>query len=163
MARLIRRALGTKKRGAALIAALQFITLILIGILSFIDVPKESRNQPSSRSGGTTASQEASTQSQTDQAATSDQVPSTQVVDARDLTAAEKSALRKSAHFAKKLYEPLASQVFSLQRSRIEFQAAQRPSQGPESPNTEPTLTTDREDYPPYSYVYFTGSGFQPG
>src|SRR5207249_4925667 len=51
----------------------------------------------------------------------------------------------------------------SLQRSLVESQAAQRSSQGPDSPNTEPTLTTDREDYPPYSYVYFHGSGFQPG
>ena len=32
-----------------------------------------------------------------------------------------------------------------------------------ESPNDEPTLTTDREDYPPFSYVYFHGTGFQPG
>ena len=31
-----------------------------------------------------------------------------------------------------------------------------------EAPN-EATLTTDQEDYPPYSYVYFTGTGFQPG
>ena len=46
MARLIRRALGTKKRGAALLGALQLITLILIGILSFIDGPKESRKAP---------------------------------------------------------------------------------------------------------------------
>ena len=23
--------------------------------------------------------------------------------------------------------------------------------------------TTDRDDYPPLSYVYFTGSGFEPG
>ena len=31
-----------------------------------------------------------------------------------------------------------------------------------ETPN-EATLTTDQEDYPPYSYVYFHGTGFQPG
>ena len=31
-----------------------------------------------------------------------------------------------------------------------------------EMPN-EATLTTDQEDYPPYSYVYITGTGFQPG
>ena len=31
-----------------------------------------------------------------------------------------------------------------------------------ETPN-EATLTTDREDYPPYSYVYINGTGFEPG
>ena len=31
-----------------------------------------------------------------------------------------------------------------------------------ETPN-EATLTTDHEDYPPYSYVYFSGTGFEPG
>ncbi len=37
--------------------------------------------------------------------------------------------------------------------------------QGPGSPNKnkKATLTTDREDYPPFSYVYFHGTGFQPG
>src|SRR5438093_12768818 len=97
-------------------------------------------------------------QTETDQA----QTDTAQQITAKDLTAAEKSALRKSAHFAKKLYEPLASQVFSLATARVEAQNAQR-TQGPESPNTEPTLTTDRDDYPPFSYVYFTGTGFQPG
>src|SRR4029077_18835882 len=95
-------------------------------------------------------------QDQTDQA----QTETAQPITAKDLTAAEKSALRKSAHFAKKLYEPLSSQVFSLANSRIAEQAAQRSSQEPESPNTEPTLTTDHEDYAPYSYVYFHGTGF---
>ena len=32
-----------------------------------------------------------------------------------------------------------------------------------EAPNEGPTLTTDQEDYQPYTYVYFTGTGFQPG
>src|SRR5882672_6427292 len=27
----------------------------------------------------------------------------------------------------------------------------------------QPTLTTDREDYPPFSYVFMTGTGFEPG
>ena len=31
-----------------------------------------------------------------------------------------------------------------------------------ETPN-EATLTTDREDYAPYSYVYISGTGFEPG
>jgi len=151
MARLIRRALGTKKRGAALLGALQLITLILIGILSFIDGPKESRKAPAETQAS--ASSQDQTQAAQDQTQT-DQAPSVPV---------SRESLRRSAHFGKKLYEPLASQVFSLQRSRVELQAAQRSSQGPESPNTEPTLTTDREDYSPYSYVYFHGSGFQPG
>src|SRR5206468_1328160 len=90
------------------------------------------------------------------------QTQAAQPLTAADLTAAQREALRASAHPAKKLYEPRASQVFSLAQQRIADQAAQR-TQGPESPNEGPTLTTDRQDYPPYSYVYFTGSGFQPG
>ena len=46
----------------------------------------------------------------------------------------------------------------------------QRPAGSPalipresELPNEVPTLTTDLEDYPPFSYVYFTGTGFEPG
>src|SRR5206468_4625783 len=91
-------------------------------------------------------------QTQTDQAQIETAQPQTQT--AQPLTAADKEALRASAVFARKLYEPRASQVFSLQRSLVESQAAQRSSQGPESPSDEPTLTTDQEDYPPYSYVY---------
>src|SRR5439155_12928229 len=96
--------------------------------------------------------QAAQDQTQTDQA----QTETAQPITAKDLTAADKSALRKSAHFAKKLYEPLNPQVFNLAPSR----AAQ--AHNPELPN-DATLTTDRQDYPPYSYVYFHGSGFQPG
>src|SRR5206468_3306201 len=56
-------------------------------------------------------------------------------------------------------------QVFDLATSRAESaqQSAQQSVQEGEAPNEGPTLTTDREDYPPYSYVYFTGTGFQPG
>jgi len=49
------------------------------------------------------------------------------------------------------------------QRSRGGQQSAQQSVQEAEAPNEGPTLTTDQEDYPPYSYVYFTGTGFQPG
>ena len=162
MSKLIRRTV--KKRGAALIVALQLTALTFLSLISFIGGPQ-------SRDGGTPAdtqvsAPQAQTQTQADQAQTETdqaQTDTAQPITAKDLTAAEKSALRKSAHFAKKLYEPRASQVFSLQRSLVESQAAQRSSQGPDSPNSEPTLTTDREDYPPYSYVYFHGSGFQPG
>src|SRR5436190_2852237 len=161
MSKLIRRTV--KKRGAALIVALQLTALTFLSLISFIGGPQ-------SRDGGTPAdtqvsAPQAQTQTQADQAQTETdqaQTETAQPITAKDLTAAEKSALRKSAHFAKKLYEPRASQVFSLQRSLVESQAAQRSSQGPDSPNSEPTLTTDREDYPPYSYVYFHGSGFQP-
>ena len=139
------------------------ITLILLGLMgSFSNGPK---HQEQSRAGGTSAashvqsSSSASSESSQDKAQTDTAQPRT----AHDLTAAEKSALRKSAHFAKMLEEPLASQVFDLANQRIADQAAQRPSQAPESPNSEPTLTTDHEDYPPFSYVYFHGAGFQPG
>src|SRR6185369_4590866 len=54
--------------------------------------------------------------------------------------------------------EPLASQVFNLATQRAA--AAQNPA--PELPN-EATLTTDQDDYAPFTYVYFTGTGFQPG
>src|SRR5216117_1391108 len=167
MSKLIRRT--KKKFGAALLIALQLITLTLAGLLMpFAGGPRPNKapadTQVSAPLVQTTQGDQAQTQAdqaqtETDQA----QTDTAQPITAKDLTAAEKSALRKSAHFAKKLYEPLASQVFSLQRSLVESQAAQRSSQGPDSPNSEPTLTTDREDYPPYSYVYFHGSGFQPG
>src|SRR6266496_4193838 len=152
MSKLIRRT--KKKFGAALLIALQIITLTLAGLL----MPFAGGPRPNKAPADTQVSAPQA-QTQTDQA----QTDTAQPITAKDLTAAEKSALRKSAHFAKKLYEPLASQVFSLQRSLVESQAAQRSSQGPESPNSEPTLTTDRDDYPPYSYVYFHGSGFEPG
>src|SRR5205085_6325491 len=61
-----------------------------------------------------------------------------------------------TAHFGKKLYEPLNTQVFNLVTQR----AAE--AHNPDIPN-DATLTTDQQDYPPYSYVYFHGSGFQPG
>src|SRR5882762_8045691 len=157
MSKLIRH---VQKRGTALFMALQLTGLILLSLFSFIGGPQ-------SRDGGTPAETQVSApaQAQTD-AADETQTAADQdqsQTDRAPSAPASRESLRKSAHFAKKLYEPLASQVFSLQRSRVELQAAQRSSQGPESPNTEPTLTTDREDYPPYSYVYFHGSGFEPG
>jgi len=68
---------------------------------------------------------------------------------------------------ATKLYEPRATEVFNLATSRAESaesarQSAQRSVQEGEAPN-EATLTTDLQDYPPFSYVYFSGTGFQPG
>ena len=81
---------------------------------------------------------------------------------AADLTAADKASLRKSAHAAKKLYEPLATQVFNVATTRAAEVENSQNTQNSELPN-EATLTTDREDYPPFSYVYFHGSGFEPG
>src|SRR5436190_12311900 len=165
MARIIRRVVGNKKRGAALIAALQIISLMLIGFLTFIGGPQRSPKAPAETQVSGPAQQVASAAADALQqpAQTADQTETAQPITAADLTAAEKAALRRSAHAAKKLYEPLASQVFNLQRSRVEAQAAQRSAQGPEALDNGPTLTTDREDYPPYSYVYFHGAGFEPG
>src|SRR5881409_2353444 len=160
MARIIRRTV--KKRGAALIVALQLTVLTLISLVSFVGGPKQSAKAPadsqvkssSSASSYSSADQTAQAQTETDQ---------TQTQTAQLLTATDKENLRASAVPAKKLYEPRASQVFNLATTRAESQAAQRSTQESESPNDAPTLTTDREDYPPYSYVYFTGTGFQPG
>src|SRR5437867_704119 len=160
MSKIIRRTV--KKRGTALIVALQLTVLTLISLVSFVGGPKQSAKAPadsqvkssSSASSYSSADQTAQAQTETDQ---------TQTQTAQLLTATDKENLRASAVPAKKLYEPRASQVFNLATTRAESQAAQRSTQESESPNDAPTLTTDREDYPPYSYVYFTGTGFQPG
>src|SRR6266536_2489227 len=149
MSKLIRHA---QKRGTVLFVALQLTALTFLSLLSFIGGPQ-------SRDGGTPAETQVSAPAQAQTAADQSQT-------AQPLTAAEKSALRASAHPAKKLYEPLASQVFNLATTRAaaaENAQNAHNTQGPESPNDGPTLTTDREDYPPFSYVYFTGTGFEPG
>ncbi|PYI58437.1 MAG: hypothetical protein DMC59_08465, partial [Verrucomicrobia bacterium] len=138
MPKLIRRTIR-KGGGAALIAALQVIALILIGFFSFIGGPQQSLKAPAE----TQVTGPAQDQTQT----------------AQPLMAADKSALRASAVVATRLYEPLATQVFNLATTRA---AEVQNSQNSELPN-EATLTTDREDYPPFSYVYFHGTGFQPG
>src|SRR5437667_7523302 len=154
MSKLIRRTV--KKRGTALIVALQLTFLTLLSLVSFV-------NGPQSRDGGTPAGSQVNvaqdqTQTAQDQTKKTDQAQTqtAQPLTAADLTSADKSALRKSAHFANKLYEPQASQVFNLATTRA---AAAHNSELPNSA----TLTTDQEDYPPYSYVYFTGTGFQAG
>ena len=147
MSKLIRRTIR-KGGGAALIAALQVLAVILAGLL----MPWSSGPQPAKAPAETPVSAPVP-------GISSNQA---QAITAKTLTPSERSALRRTAVPAKKLYEPLASQVFNLANQRIAEQAAQR-SPGPEEPNTEPTLTTDREDYAPYTYVYFTGTGFQPG
>jgi hypothetical protein len=113
MAKIIQRAIGNKKRGAALLLALlQLTVLTFLSLVSFIGGPQ-------SRDGGTRAETPVSAPQQavagTDGAgaAQADQAPTAtagvQTITAKDLTPAQKNALRKSAHFAKKLYEPLAS------------------------------------------------------
>src|SRR6058998_980802 len=154
MSKLIRRTVR-KGGGAALLIALQILTLTLVGLL----MPWGNGPQPVKAPADTQVSAPLVQTTQTDQAQTETAQPTT----AADLTAAQREALRASAHPAKKLYEPLASQVFNLATTRAAAAENARNTQGPESPNDQPTLTTDQEDYPPYSYVYFTGSGFQPG
>src|SRR5438874_7764219 len=151
MARIIRRTV--KKRGTALIVAVQLTFLTLLSLVSFVNGPQQSA-PPKDGFAVANGSQVnvAQAQTQTAQAQAETDEPRT----AKDLTAADKAALRKSAHFAKKLYEPLNTQMFNLATQRA---AAAHNSELPNSA----TLTTDRQDYPPYSYVYFHGSGFQPG
>src|SRR5437870_920960 len=71
-------------------------------------------------------------------------------------TATVQSDRRASAIPATKLSGPHATAVFYLGVSRA-ASAAQS-----EAPNSA-TLTTDQEDYQPYTYVYITGTGFAPG
>jgi len=149
MSKLVRR---KKEIGAALAVALQLTTLALIGVIAqFTAGPQQPANAPAASQ--TTAAPRA--QTQTGQASS-----------ATDLSARRASAVR-----ATKLYEPRASQVFNLATSRAESaestrqaaqQTAQQSLQEAESP-TEATLTTNLDDYPPYSYVYIDGTGFEPG
>jgi len=152
MSKLIRR---KKEIGAALAVALQLTTLGLIGVIAhFAGGPQQVVKAPADSQVTASAQQAASAAAD----ALQNQAPTVQ-----PLTAADKANLRSSAHFGKKLYEPLNTQVFNLATSRAESgrQALQQTQQG-DLPNEGPTLTTDQEDYQPYSYVYFTGTGFQP-
>src|SRR6266536_5659896 len=111
MSKLIRHA---QKRGTVLFVALQLTALTFLSLVSFIGGPQQPVKAPAdSATSAPAQAQTAADQSQT----------------AQPLTAADKSALRASAHPAKKLYEPLNTQVFTLQRSRVESQAAQRSAQ----------------------------------
>ena len=89
-----------------------------------------------------------------------DDAGQTQTQPAR-LTAADKGALRNRPLLRRSCTNR------SPRRYSIWLPAAPPPQpsdiQNSESPNEPPTLTTDREDYPPFSYVYFHGTGFQPG
>src|SRR5947207_10127850 len=115
MSKLIRH---TQKRGAALFVVLQLTALTFLSLVSFIGGPQ-------SRDGGTPAETQVSAPVaggadagiSSDQAQTETAPPLT----VADLTAADKSALRSSAVPAKKLYEPLASQIFNLPTTRAEY------------------------------------------
>src|SRR5256884_1571165 len=71
-------------------------------------------------------------------------------------TATVEGDRRASAIPATKLSGPRATGAFYLAVSRA-ASAAQS-----EAPNSA-TLTTDQEDYQPYTYVYMSGTGFAPG
>jgi hypothetical protein len=152
MSKLIRH---TQKRGTALFVALSLTALTVLSLVSFVGSPRQSAKAPAETqvSAPVAGGADAGISSDQDQTQT-----------AQTQTAPmSRDALRRSAHFAKKLYEPLASQVYNLATTRAAAAQNARNAQGTESPNDEPTLTTDREDYAPYTYVYFTGTGFQPG
>src|SRR5438874_3364024 len=98
MSKLIRRTVR-KGGGAALIAALQVIALMLIGFFSFIGGPQQSPKAPAeTQVTGPAQDQTQAAQGQTNQTNQA-QTETTQPITAKDLTAADKSALRKSAHF----------------------------------------------------------------
>src|SRR5438045_3836 len=123
--------------------------------------------QPASAPG---ASQISATQTQTNQAP----------------TASAKDARRASAMVATKLSGLHATEVFNLATARaasanqsglhatevFNLAAARTASanqseapnqaEAPQAPNGA-TITTDQQDYEPYTYVYMTGAGFTPG
>ena len=79
----------------------------------------------------------------------------------------DRSALRASAVYANKVYGPRARRYLIWPLAALSQRSQpdrQRNSQCKRATYlTTATLTTDQEDYPPYSYVYFHGTGFQPG
>src|SRR5204862_8245100 len=100
MARIIRRVVANKKRGAALIAALQIITLILIGFFCFIGGTQQSPKAAAvTKVTGPAQEQTQTAQNQTDQTDQA-QTETYQPITAKDLSAHEKSAVRKTAQFA---------------------------------------------------------------
>src|SRR5207248_4465295 len=71
-------------------------------------------------------------------------------------TASAKGDRRASAIPATKLSGPRATEVFNLATTRAGAVSQAELLNGA-------TLTTDQEDYQPYTYVYITGTGFTPG
>src|SRR5438552_12978403 len=103
MSKLIRH---TQKRGAALFVVLQLTALTFLSLVSFV-------GSPQSRDGGTPAQTQVSAPvaGGADAGISSDQA---QTQTAQTTTAPMSSdILRSKAVMAKKLYEPLASQVFN--------------------------------------------------
>ena len=156
MSKLIRR---TKKNfGAALLVALQLLTLTLAGLLMPWGTASNSSQPKLRRTHKVSADQQAApsaaadalqTATQTAQAPTASRPKSPCVL---PLSTRTRSA-RNRAPRRYLIWRPAAlPQPQHTQRTKSS-----------EQPNEEPTLTTDREDYPPYSYVYFHGTGFQPG
>ena len=157
MPKILRRTV--KKDSAALLVALQLISLTVLSMVSFIGGPQQ---RPAKAPAETQVSAPvADTQPVAGGVDAGSQAG--QVFTANDLTTDEKAALRNTAHFGKKLQEPLNTQVFNVVIARADAAAQAKSSQAPDLPNEGPTLTTDMSDYPPYSYVYFHGTGFQPG
>src|ERR1041385_7446611 len=156
MPKLLRRTVR-KGGGAALLIALQLITLTLLSLIGPMASGPKQANAPAD-------SQQASVvQDQAQQAPGTDALQQ-QPFTATDLTAAEKAALRQSAHFGKKVYEPLASEIYNLVTTNAAaVTAARNEARQLNQPYDGATLTTDQSDYPPFSYVYFHGTGFQPG
>src|SRR5882762_10224205 len=149
MSKLIRH---VQKRGTALFTALQLTGLILLSLFSFIGGPQQAPKAPAETEVSAPA-QAQQAASDTDALQQSDQ---DQTETAQPLTATGKDDLRASAIAGTKLSGPRATEIFNLATTR-----AASASQS-ELPN-EATLTTDQEDYQPYTYVYITGTGFAPG
>src|ERR1041385_3782270 len=156
MPKLLRRTVR-KGGGAALLIALQLITLTLLSLIGPMASGPKQANAPAD-------SQQASVVQDQGQQAPGTDALQQQRFTATDLTAAEKAALRQSAHFGKKVYEPLASEIYNLVTTNAAaVTAARNEARQLNQPYDGATLTPDREDYPPFSYVYFHGAGFQPG
>src|ERR1700758_5288396 len=101
MSKLIRRTVR-KGGGAALLIALQIMTLTLVGLL----MPWATGPRPNKAPADTEVSAPLVPATQGDQDQTQTQTETAQpVTTAKDLTPAEKAALRRSAHAAKKQYE----------------------------------------------------------
>src|SRR2546423_7655227 len=135
MRKIIRRTAGMKKEiGAALVVALQLITLTLIGLMA----PFATGPQHSADSAGAS------------------QVSATDAQSAQPPTATVQSDRRASAIAATKLSGLRATEVFNLATTRaVSASQSELPS--------EATLTTDQEDYQPYTYVYIPGTGSARG
>src|SRR5207248_7769477 len=107
MSKLIRRTV--KKRGAALIVALQLTALTFLSLVSFIGGPHQSAKAP--------ADSQVSAPAQTQTAAAAqDQAQAVQA----PMTSASRDVVRASAVYANKVYGARATQIFNLATSRAQ-------------------------------------------